>query len=255
MNRLSSSKRLWPAVVGETLRYWINQNRTLLLVIGSVALLSILGAVAGMTESSELLLGLLVVYAPAAAGLVTMSGIVSQDRASGLIVMWFQKSGTIYRVYGARYLIYLALAAGLAAGLGAIVAGVGSAAGSFAPEKAIRMPLVAFWYAVIPAAMVFAFSAWGVRRDAALTLFVIIISLAMGGAVAFDTRPWTRVLTAVVFPIDRIQVIGGSSPLGESLGHALFIIGVHFVAWTGCGLLGLFHTQRSMRRNGSAGAD
>lgn len=234
-------------VAVESARYWVRRNRALLVGVAGVALLSAAVAVAGQTERSRDII-VLAFWGPLVAGVLTMSGVVSSELESGLVGMWFQKRGTLVRPYLIRYGINQALVVAFALAVAAVVSGVGAAAGLWAAEKALRLPLVALATAVIPASMVFALSAWGVRRDASVAVIVLITSTALAGVTAFDAGRVARIVRALAFPLDAIQTLSGPSPVGQTLGQALAVVVGHILAWSAVGVVGLWYTEGALRR-------
>ena len=237
-------------VVAESARYWLRRNRTLLVVVTGAVLVG--GALVAVdeTDRSGTILAMTVGWGPLVAGLLTMSGIVSSELESGLVVMWFQKPGTLVRPYFVRYLIGQALLATFAVLLAAVAGGIGAAAGLLPAARVLRLPLMAAAVALIPAAMVFALSSWGVRRDASIAVILMVSSLAVAAALAFDQSLMARAVRSVVFPLDAIEALSGASPVTHTLGWPLAVVVGQIVAWSALGAVGLRHTERALRRGG-----
>src|SRR5687767_7041132 len=108
MSDLTRQFGVWPAVLVETGRYWLRRHHIL---IALVILCALVGALLALlhVDSAKWFLVSSVIYCPIILGLVCMSGIVSDDRTSGLIVLWFQKPGLMHRAYAIRYVLGLVL--------------------------------------------------------------------------------------------------------------------------------------------------
>jgi len=232
----------------ESARYWVRRNRTVLVVVTGAVLLGTVMALVGDADRSRKVLAMSVGWGPLVAGVLTMSGIVSAELESGLVVMWFQKPGTLLRPYLVRYLIGQALLVTFALMLAAVAGGIGAAAGLLPVTRALRLPLMAVAVALIPAAMVFALSAWGVRRDATITVVLMISSLTVAAGLAFDQGLMARVLRSMVFPLDAIEALAGASPVTQGLEWPLAVVVGQVVAWSALGAVGLRYTERVLQR-------
>lgn len=248
MTDLLVSSRVWPTLAAESARYWMRRHRALVPAIAVTTLAGMLSAITGKVDHAQTLIAMIAFFAPFLGGLVSMSGIVVDERESGLILLWFQKPGSLVRSYTIRYALYQALMALFAIALGGIVGGVGAATGLFALTKAARIVGVMLPIALIPAAMVFAFSAWGVRRDSVMAFFVILASVTLGAAFSFDEGVVATTVKAVIFPLDSIQAISGSPAFSAGLARPVALVVSHFAAWTLIGLAGLRYTERALRR-------
>jgi hypothetical protein len=248
--------RLLPVVAAETARYWLRRHRVLLLGLAAVTLAlawsaqGAQGTQGAQGERGTQLLSMLVFFAPLVAGLLTMSGIVADERESGIMLLWYQKPGTLFRYYLVRYSLHYLMLAAFALGLGLLTAAVGTALGVVQPDRAARIPLVTLSLASVSAAMVFAFSAWGVRRDSTVALLAIIGSVTVASLFAFDQGLTRDALMAVAFPVDAIQNISGRATATGDLVRALAHVLAQFAAWTSLAVLGLAWTQRALQRNG-----
>jgi hypothetical protein len=246
---VSLSPRVWPTVIEEACRYWLLRHRVMLLCVTAGSVLAVLLALLGQAERSQLILAAVALYSPVAAGLIAMSGIVGDERASGLILLWFQKPGRLLRSYLIRYLLYQALLAGFALGLAAIIGGIGVLAGAFPVGKSFRLAAAMVPLALLPAAIVFAFSAWGVRRDSTVAFLVILASVSASAVVSFDQGALAGVLKTIAFPIDPIMAIVGGEAYDPNLLRPLLTIAAQFTIWSAIGLLGLRHTESTLYRH------
>ncbi len=247
MNEIVLSPRVWLTVAAETSRYWLRRQRAMMLVLGLATLVAGLAPFSAPSQESAVVLAVAALYAPLLAGLLAMSGIVADERASGLIVMWFQKPGTLFRSYLIRYLLYLALIAALTLGLAMIVGVAAISSHVFTFFKAVRVGAAALPMALIPAATVFACSAWGARRDSTVAFSIVAVSVALQGVLAFDPGVLARVIKVIAFPIDPIMAIAGGSAYDSDLTRPLAVVAAHLAAWTALGLLGLRYTERALQ--------
>lgn len=241
---------IWRTVAQETSRYWLRRHRSLITGVCAAALVATLMAVAGHFDEARSVLAATVFYAPFIAGLMAMSGIVSDDRESGLIVLWLQKPGTLFRVYAVRYALYQALLAACAASLALVLGLIGASTNLFTLSKAVRLGLVIVSVTMIAAAMVFAFSAWGARRDSTVAFFVTVLGVSLAGITAFDRSTLADVLKLAAFPIDSLMAIAGGDAYSSNLVRPVTIVLAQFAVWSGLGLVGLKYTERVLHRSG-----
>jgi hypothetical protein len=219
----------------------------LLGLAASVALAAgLLVAKAGISEA--FVLGM-TFYAPFALGLVVMSGLVSDERATGLIVLWLQKPTWLSRTYSIRYALYLLLLSVVTLVLGLIIGALGVVGDLFPIAKALRLIAAMLALALVPAAMVFAFSAWGVRRDAVFAFLAVVIGISLAGVTSFDRSTASAVIKLFAFPLDPIMTVisARSHPLSQT--RAIAIIAAQLAGWSLLGFLGLRFAERLLQRN------
>jgi hypothetical protein len=242
MNSSSLSSAAWAVR-----DYWKRRYKTLLVCVG-VAVTAAFGvALSGQTERAKAIVAGVVAFAPLVAALLTMSGIVSDDRDSGLILMWFQKPARLFRTYALRYAISQAILVVLGTLLAVVVTGISIVGELYPLARALRWVFPIWVLSSVTAAMVFAFSAWGVRRDSTLALFVIVVSFTLGARTMFDDSLRAQVIRAFTFPLDAAGVLAGSQN-HISVPHAALIVVAHFFGWTLLGMLGLRYTEAALSR-------
>ena len=248
MNSTLISTRVWPTVATESIRYWLRRHRLLLWLLVAGVTAAVATAVAGRIETADLLLETLLFYVPAFAGLLTMAGIVADERESGIILIWSQKAGSMLRYYVIRYALYQGLLAIFVLALAVLAITLSSAMGLMQEMVLARLPLLMMPMAAITAAIVFAFSAWGARRDSAAALLTIIGSVVIAALLSRQYGPARSIVMAISFPVDALAALGGSEFLRGSVAHPVAIVVGQFIGWTALGLLGLLHTQRTLQR-------
>src|SRR5262245_48163491 len=99
----SAASAPWILVARVLVASWGRRYRGILVAIAALAAIALGLSLAGDRSSAQILFGQIMLFSPVIAGLLTMSGIVSDERESGLIVMWFQKPGSLFRTYFVRY--------------------------------------------------------------------------------------------------------------------------------------------------------
>jgi hypothetical protein len=238
---------VWRTLVQETALYCLRRFRGLIVAVGCVTLLAAVLAFGGQTEVASTALAGVVFYAPFIAALLVMSGIVSDELATGLIVMWFQKPGMLVGAYAIRYALYLFLLSAAAVVLAVIVGAISVSAGAFPLAKAVRFAPVMISVAVLVGAMVFGFSAWGFRRDSTVAFFVIVIGFSLAGIAAFKQAPLSSILNVIAFPLDAMAALGGSASGYTGVAAPIAIVLGQFVAWTAIGVAGLKYTERTLQ--------
>jgi hypothetical protein len=144
--------RVWRTLVLETASSWLRRFRGLFAAIGCVTLLAAVLVFGGQTEAGTRVLAGVVFYAPFIAALLAMSGIVSDELESGLIVMWFQKPGMMFLAYAIRYVLYLFLLAVGAVALAVVVGAISVFAGAFPLARAALIAPVMICVALLVAA-------------------------------------------------------------------------------------------------------
>jgi hypothetical protein len=229
------------------LHYWNRRFRTLIVAVGVVATAALGVPLSGGTERAKAIVAGVVGFAPLVAALLTMSSIMSDDRESGLILMWFQKPARLFRTYALRYAISQAILVVLGTLLAVVVTGISIVGELYPVARALRWVFPIWVLSSVTAAMVFAFSAWGVRRDSTLALFVIVVSFTLGARTIFDDSLRAQVIRAFTFPLDAAGVLAGSQS-HISVRHAALIVVGHFFGWTLLGLLGLRYTEAALSR-------
>lgn len=238
-----------PSARGLLVEFWRyalrRHGRTALLAVAGTLALTLLSNAGDREPGSAITT--VAFYIPIAAGVLMMSGIVSDERRSGMIMLWFQKGDAVWRSYMIRYVSYQLMIAILVAALGVALGIVGIAWAGMTPVRTLRIAAAMIAVSALCGAIVFTFSAWGARRDGALAFLFVLISLMLGSTFVHEEALLGRFVMAVVFPFDAIQSLSGSGPRPEGL-RAIGLILVQLVGWTLLGLIGLRHTERSLRR-------
>ena len=242
------STRVWPTVAAESVRYWLRRHRPLLLLLVAGVAVAVATAVAGEIETADQILLTLLFYVPAIAGLLTMAGIVADERESGIILIWYQKAGSMLRYYIIRYALYQGMLALFVLALAFLVFTMSSTLRLLQEVDVFRLPLLMVPMAAITAAIVFALSAWGARRDSAAALLTIIGSVVIAALLTRSYGPARSIVMAISFPIDALAALGGAEFLRASVAHPVAIVVGQLIGWTALGLLGLRHTQRTLQR-------
>jgi len=246
---VTAAKMQRASVVHEIVRSWLRRNRRLAWVTAG---LFVVGVVAvGMADAGggEGGLAILVLYLPASLGLLLMSGVVSADLDSRLILIWYTKPGGLGRNLVQHYFLHQLLIGGIGLLSGGVAAALALTRGVLPADQIVRLPALAVALAVLPAAMVFAFSAWGSRRDSALALITIVAGIGLGGAVVFDAGFLRNLIMAIVFPMDALQALGGAGPSADALVANAAILAAHLVAWTLLGVAGTRWLERTLHRS------
>lgn len=240
-------ERVGQAYLRGFVRAWVRKQRVLLVLTGLAVTGALVSAVTGNAEPSRHIVRLSMFYLPMIAGLLTLSGIVSEDRDTNFMVLWFQKPGRIIPIYLKRYLVGLA-ALLVFAGIAMVLLGVlAIAIDVLTPTAMLRRAAVMLLVAVLAGSIVFAFSAWGTRRDGVLAFMVIFLSLLLAGAFAFDDTRFAAFTRAVAFPMDALGALSGGSAWNGSLPPIVFIT-LHIAAWNLVGLFGLLYTEWALAR-------
>lgn len=245
----NTTLRLLPVVARETFRFWVRRNLVAFTFIGAAAVAAPLLMFADQIENAPLIAAGLLFYAPVILGLLCMSGIVSDERASGLIVMWFQKPGSLFRAYLTRYVLnQLVLVAGTTL-LSAVVVMIGRSTGAFENSSSFRVVIGMLFLAVLPAAVVFAISAFGVRRDSTVALAVLVMSFMFAAVLLRSDHVLAAVVRTVAFPMDAFGALIASGPAyPPGLARPIGIILAHIVGWSLLGLLGLRYTEHQLKK-------
>jgi hypothetical protein len=228
-------------------RYWLRRHRPALLVLAAVAVVALVLAFGGQRSRAETLYGQILFFTPVAAGLLSMGGIVSDERQSGLIVMWFQKRGSLFRTYVVRYAIAQGMLFVVSSLFAVCAVTIAVASGVIAPERGLRIAAVLWVFALLPGAMVFAFSACGVKRDALLTLLLILGSIAALAATGLDNSAGAHAVRIIAFPLDAVSTLIGSTA-AMSWQTALLTVLAQCAGWTAFGLAGLRYTAYALTR-------
>lgn len=246
-NRLTdfATDRLGSVYIREFVRYWIHRQRLLLSVTAIVVATTLVSALTGNLNQADTILGLSLFYLPMIAGLLSMSGIVADDRGTNLMVIWYQKPGRISAMYLKRYATFQVLVILFALVVALLVGGIAIGSGIFAPGKMLRVAAMMLLVGVLTGSSVFCFSAWGVRRDSAVAFIVIVLTVMFAGAFAFDETATGAFVRSIAFPMDAFGAITGSSAYHGKLPPLLLVL-VHIMAWSVGGLVGLWHTERAL---------
>jgi hypothetical protein len=229
------------------LDYWKRRYTPLVALIGVAVTAALALALSGQSERARYILAGLTAFAPVAAGLLIMSGIVSEDRESNLILIWFQKPARLVRTYALRYAVSQGVLLLLSTVLGIAMTGVSLAGELYPFARALRWLFPIWAFTSVTGAIVFALSAWGARRDSTIALLIIIGSLTIAAKTAFDDSPRAHFIRAFAFPLESASVLSGSTT-SPSLRYALVVVLAHCVGWTLLGFLGLRFTERALAR-------
>ncbi|MEX2281066.1 MAG: hypothetical protein WEE89_01110 [Gemmatimonadota bacterium] len=247
MTSLTGSN-LWVTLVLETGRFLLRRHIPLFVVMAMSAILGATLLFAGIEYGESIVLGM-AFYAPFIAGLVIMSGLVSDERASGFFLLWVQKPAWLSRSYAIRYALYLLLLALVAATLGSAIGALGVAGNLFTITKAFRLGAGMIPLALLPAAMVFAFSAWGVRRDAVFAFLTVVIGVSLAGITSFERSEASGLIQFLAFPLDPVMAIIGARSFPLDLTRAIAIICAQLAGWSLIGFLGLGFSERLLQRS------
>jgi len=229
------------------LDYWKRRYTPLIIVVGVTVTGALAFALTGQSERARYVLAVLAVFPPVVAGLLMMSGIVSEDRESGLILMWFQKPARLFRTYALRYAISQAVLLLLGTCLGLAMAGVALVGNLYSAGEALRWVFPVWVFTFVSGAMVFALSAWGARRDSTIALLLIIASLTLAARTAVDDSSRAQIFRAFAFPLEAATVLSGSRT-SPSLQYSIVVALAHALGWTIVGLLGLRFAERALTR-------
>jgi len=221
------------------------RQRHLLALLGAALLVTAAAGLSGRTDQVVEFAYTLTFFAPIAFGLTAMSGVVADDLKSGVIVLWYQQPGSLMGWYLRRYGEMMLLLGIFALLLAAITALMSVLWGGIAPHRADLYFRTALVCALLPAAMVFAYSAWGVLRDSFATVLTVMATTAIALSFSFDDSPLGLSMRALAFPVDAMQVITQGGGI-YGVGTAWAIVLSHFVGWTGIGTLGLYVLPRRL---------
>jgi hypothetical protein len=97
--------------------------------------------------------------------------------------------------------------------------------------------------------MVFAFSAWGVRRDAVFAFLVVVIGVSLAGVTSFDRSIPSALISFLAFPLDSVMAVIGARAQPFGLARAIAIIAAQLAGWSLLGFLGLRFAERLLQRN------
>jgi hypothetical protein len=226
----------------ELVRTWLRENRLLLTLVVGLSL-----AVASFPlwrgdGTSEGIFGAFL-YLPFLIALSLTAGIVSDDRATGLVDLWFQRPEPLLRFYTRRVALFSLPLLGLCVVLTAIEIGVGLSEGLLSAKQAAGVAFVMPMLLLIGIAMVFALSAWDIRRDSATALLIAMVSVFLAAAFAFDRSAASRVVSFLAFPVDPVGALveqNGVLALTEAIGRIL----AYLIAWLGIAVIGLARLER-----------
>ena len=235
----------WQRLARVLTSYWLRRHRIVIAATAVASTLALVFVLMGDRQRARILFGEILLFSSVGAGLLTASGLVSDERESGLIIMWFQKPGNLLRLYIARYLLGQTILF-LLCTLFAVFAAAAGVLAHFIPlTRGLRIVPVFWVFAFLPAAIVFALSAWGVKRDAVIAVLIIVASMALGTETAMKDGLVARVLHQLAFPFDSLGVLIGSSQQ-LSYGSALLIVLAHCVAWSLIAAAGLRYTGHAL---------
>jgi hypothetical protein len=238
---------LWLTLWAETGRCLLRRHLALLALIALSALLGATLLFAGLEQGESIILGM-AFYAPFLSGLIIMSGLVSDERASGFFMLWLQKPTPLSRSYAIRYALYLVLLTMVTAALGFAIGGLGVVTDLFTVNKAVRLSAGMIPLALLPATMVFAFSAWGVRRDAVFAFLTVVIGVSLAGVTSFERSAASGFIQFLAFPLDPVMAIIGARSFPLDLTRAIAIICAQLAGWSLLGFLGLRFSERLLQR-------
>jgi len=232
-------------VASEMIGSWVWQHRRIAVLILALLAASVVLAATGRVGQAQSVLSALALFGPIVVGVLSSSGMVSDEVDSGLVLMWLQKAGSLTRGYLTRYLILQLLLVSFAFALGLAVGVIGTTFSFLAAAKALRIAVCTAALGALAASIVFALSSWRVRRDSAVAVIVIVGSISLGAAVAFDAGPLSTIAKALAFPIDPIQAIVDWPAYG-TLARPIGIIVGQIAAWNLAALVGLNRTERAL---------
>jgi hypothetical protein len=238
----------WPALLPEFGRTWARKHRRLIRILAASAVIGITAQLLNDEPLGFMLIVLLPLVACFGAGAVVMSGIVSDERHSGLLIMWAQQPGSIVKPYAIRYALHLLLLSAFAVVLAAIAIAVAVTTGTMTLPTALPIVLTALSAATVTAAVVFGMSAWGFRHDGAAALLWALGTLTIAASFSFDGSIAARFVTLLAFPGDSILGFMNPASLAGGRAQAALIVTGQLLAWSFIGLAGLIHTERSVRR-------
>jgi hypothetical protein len=235
-------------VFNELLRQAIRRNRLVIAFAAiSLVLIGIMGATGRSDQAKSVLSGLSVI-APLVAGILTMGGIVSDDRESGVILLWFQKPRSLIHTYGTVFALKLALLVAFVILIAVAAAAVAIPVHLIDVRRALHFFAAMLGFCLVPATIVFAMSAWRVKRDSTLAFLVMFASVMLGVSVVFDESLYARIVRCLVFPMDPLQVIAKAGPYVHADIRAFLIVIGQVVGWTIIGFVGLRMLSRSLAR-------
>jgi hypothetical protein len=238
----------WPALLPEFGRTWARRHRRLARILAAGAVIGVSAQLLNDEPLGVMLILLVPLVACFGAGAVVMSGIVSDERRSGLLVMWAQQPGSIVKPYAIRYALHLLLLSAFAVVLAAVVIAAAVATGTMTLQAALPIALTALSAATLTAAVVFAMSAWGFRHDGAAALLWALGSLTVAASFAFQESLLARTVTLLAYPADSILGFMNPASLAGGRAQATLVVTCHLLAWSLIGLAGLVHTERTVRR-------
>ena len=239
---------LWTMLAMETGRCVLRRHFPLFALMALSAIIGATLLLVGIEFGESIVLGM-AFYAPFITGLVIMSGLVSDERASGFFLLWLQKPAWLSRSYTIRYALYLLLLTVVTAVLGVVIGGVGIAGDLFTTTKAVKLGAGMIPLALLPAAMVFAFSAWGVRRDAVFAFLTVVIGVSLAGVTSFERSAASGLIQFLAFPLDPVMAIIGARSFPLDLTRAIAIICAQLAGWSLIGFLGLRFSERLLQRS------
>jgi hypothetical protein len=222
----------------QQLRRLARRHQLLVAALGAALLAALLSPLAFEAERIKTLLAALRFYAPLICGLAFAGGIVSDDLRNRTALLWFQQPGSLMGWYLRRYTELQLLLLGLATLCWTVLAVVGLVTDLWPVAAVLRTWLYVAIVATLAAAIVFAYSAWGVANDSFAAIITILGLLIPTALVALEQSVRATILKAVALPIDALQVIAEGGGI-YGLGTAVALCGGQIIGWTLIGALGL----------------
>ena len=190
--------------------------------------------------------------------LLLTRGVASKDLASGVALLWLQKPRSPVWLYFQRF---------LSAALGGVVLTLILASGTvgllilFLPgelDAYIRALPTALVIAVMLSSITFAFSAFRIGPDAALTLVFLYLINSMAAMSTVEPETFGllgRASRHAAFPVDALAAftdIVTGQPTVDATKHLLHLL-LYTVTWLSVGILGLLHSTRFPTPSGHDG--
>ena len=239
---------------GAMFRVWsrqlVRRHRALLALIGAGLVLGVALGISSRPEAARAVAVQVVFLGSLALGLMTMAGIVTDDVASGTVTFWMQKRASVRRFYlrafAARQALLLVVAAAMLALLAILVAPLGIVTWQEYGRLVMFIPILI----LLPSAIAFAMSGWGLTRDALAALIYIIGTGAVAIALARHDGALPNLVRLLTFPIDAIGELGRGAGRREGAPPPFVLIAGQYVVWVALGYLGI---DRATRPRGGGG--
>lgn len=242
----------WADIIRTLAGVWFRRHRRTLAILGLAVGASVVLLFAGTKGRGELFIGTVVMFAGFGISMMTMDGIVAEDYRSGLVALWFQKPGSLAQIYVTRYVVLQALTVLAVVAVSGVIVGAMHAAGARSTGTPVRTMISVSAMALLTGAIMFAYSAWNIRREIFATLVTVFGTIVLGAGFAQANGLLAVTIRTMAFPMDSIDAWMRGSPINPAYAGAGWMVLGHFLAWSAIAVVGLLVTTRRLDRSGNA---